>query len=121
MANNKKPQIVGIINQNVIDLLGLTIKPIPIHLGTSNITHMKSEHPVDFNNHFSQLGNILSSPDYVAQHPKDGSIQYFKKYTSYVVVAVRVSSSGIFYARSIYEITEKRFNNYNKAGTIKKI
>lgn len=117
-----KPKIVGKINQRVIDLLELVItSDTLILLGKSNIEHMKNEHPEDFEKYFHELENILSSPDYVAKHPKDGSVQYIKIIDVHVIVAVRVSSKGTFFARSIYGITNRRFENYNRAGTIKKV
>lgn len=112
---------VGNINQRVISLLGLDIAvDTPIFLGDSNIEHMKNEHPEDYEKYFHELQNILMTPDYVALHPKDNSTQYFKRFDVYVVVAVRVSKKGIYFARSIYEIPDRRFENYKRAGTLKK-
>lgn len=72
-----KPEQVGVINQQVIKKLGLSIKEnTPIMLGETNIEHMKSEHPDDFEKYFNQLKNILSAPDYIAKHPKKPSIEY---------------------------------------------
>lgn len=112
---------VGKISQRVIDLLGLSVKPeTPIYLGKTNIEHMKNKHPGDFAKYFQELENIIALPDYIAKHPKDGSIQFIKIIDVHVLVGIRVSSKGKFFVRSIYGITQRRFENYNKAGTIKK-
>lgn len=121
MEELKKPKVVGKIDQRVVDLLGLSDAPdTPILLGKTNVEHMKNEHPEDFEKYFHELENIIKSPDYVAMHPKDGSVQYIKIIDVHVIVGVRVSSKGIYFARSIYGIKERRFENYSRAGTIKK-
>jgi hypothetical protein len=98
---------VGEINQRVIDLLGLTVEAgTPIYLSDSNIEHMITKHPFDFEDYGMDLENILKYPDYVGTNPKDRSIEYVKIYVvqnkECIKVAVRVSASGTFFARSLY-------------------
>ena len=67
--------------------------------------------------------NILATPDYVGQNPTDGSIEYVKEFLlagEYVKVAVRLSQSDRYYARSLYVLNNNRVRNYIAKGTLKK-
>ena len=119
-----KPEQVGVINQQVIKKLVLSIKEnTPIMLGETNIEHMKSEHPDDFEKYFNQLKNILSAPDYIAKHPKKPSIEYIKVFydedkKDHVLVAVRASNRGVFYARSLFIMSDEKVEKYRKKGAL---
>lgn len=94
-----------------------------IYLGASNIKHMQKSHPADYAKYGSQISNILASPDYVGQNPSDGSIEYVKEFVAdgeYVKVAVRLSQTDRYYARSIYVLNDNRVKNYIAKGTLKK-
>lgn len=72
-------------------------------MGETNLEHMKNEHPEDFEKYGDKLSEILSSPDYIAKHPNKDSIEYIKVFydeekEDYVLVAVRASQRGIYYA-----------------------
>jgi phage-Barnase-EndoU-ColicinE5/D-RelE like nuclease3 len=119
-----KPEKVGVINQQVIQKLGLSItENTPIMLGETNIEHMKSEHPNDFKKYFKHLSNILSAPDYIAKHPKKTSIEYIKAFydedkEDYVLVAVRASNNGVFYARSLFIMSDEKVKKYREKGAL---
>ena len=93
----KPVQIVGRVNEQVERLLSLSnIKDRNIYFSPSNLEHMKTSHPEDFEKYGSKLSEILSVPDYVGQNPSDGSIEYVKEFFvegEYVKVAVRLSGS----------------------------
>ena len=118
------PKIVGQISPKIESLLGL---PTPldrnIYLGASNLQHMKTSHPEDFAKYGTDMITILAYPDYVGQNPSDGSIEFVKEYkvdNEYVKVAVRLSASDRFYARSLYILNNNRVNNFIAKGTLKK-
>ncbi|MDL0420959.1 PBECR2 nuclease fold domain-containing protein [Caldibacillus thermoamylovorans] len=121
-----KPGKVGKIDDAVISILRLSLDPdTPIFLGKTNIENMKKEHPEVFAKYGKKIPEILNNPDYVAKHPRKDSIQYIKIYydeekQENVLVALRASARGICYARSIYTITDEKFNVYQSAGTLKK-
>jgi len=112
---------VGEISQRVIDLLGLSVDAgTPIYLSTSNIEHMVNSHPHDFESYGMDLENILNHPDYVGTNPKDNSIEYVKLYLvqnkEYIKVAVRVSTSGNYFARSLYSRDVSKMERFIKKG-----
>lgn len=121
MSESTWPKKVGVLDKRVCDILGLTISPgTPILMGLTNVEHMKSSHPEDFEKYFSELENILAKPDYLNQHPKDGSIQYIKVFDAHVMAVVRVSSTGVFFARSIFEMSDQKLQTYRKKNLLKK-
>lgn len=96
----------------------------PIFIGKSNENHMIKKHPEAFLKYGSKIQTILASPDYVAMNNSDDSIEFVKEFKindEYVKVAVRVSNSGKFFARSLYILNSKRVHNFIEKGTLKKI
>ena len=113
---------IGEFSSKIIKLLELNIEAgTPIYISDSNITHMKSSHPEDYNKYGADIATIIASPDYVGKNVKDDSIEFTKEYIingEFIKVAVRVSSSGIFYARSMYILNSNRVKNFIKKGTL---
>lgn len=115
---------VGEISDQVIQLLGLNENAgTPIYLGETNVQHMMQKHPVDYLKYGDRIPEILSVPDYVGMNPKDGSIEYVKEFIiegEYVKVAVRISGTGKYYARSLYVLNPNRVHNFIAKGTLKR-
>lgn len=96
----------------------------PIFISEGNEEHIKKTHPVEYENYFSELSNILDNPDYLGIHPNGRSIQYFKFFgdgPERVLVAVRATNKGTLFVRSLYSVTEEKFNRYLKSGSLKKV
>lgn len=112
---------IGMISQRVIDLLELDLSgAVPIYIGESNIRHMKVNHPDDFEKYGESIEEILAYPDYVGIG-SDASIEYVKEFCvdeKYVKVAVRVSTGGRYYARTMYCLKNSRVENYIRKGTL---
>lgn len=106
-------KVVGKIDEKVINLLGVSVQPgTEIYLGDSNVTHMQKEHPTDFQQYFGQLEDVLFAPDYVALHPSNGSIEYIKVLADHVLVAIRVTSGGTWYARTLFAMSPQKVKKY---------
>ncbi|MEF3302441.1 PBECR3 domain-containing polyvalent protein [Paenibacillus sp. GYB003] len=123
MGNNT---VVGKITQNVIDALQLSLKAdMPIYIGDQNIAHMSKEHPADFQTYFPYLRDILQNPDYVALHPKRGSLEYIKVFREerdvYVLVAVRLTSKKKLFARTLFVMSEDKVAKYREEGSLKRV
>ena len=117
-------QPIAAVTAEVINALGLDCEAdAPIYLGRSNIEHMKESHPEDYEKYSGYIAEILNAPEYVGQNPSDGSIEYVREYKSeqgeFVKVAVRVSHSGRYYARSLYVLRPSRVQNFIRKGTLK--
>ena len=115
-------QLVGAISARVSSALGLDVaEDTPIYLGESNVQHMISRHPADYQKYGAYIPEILAQPDYVGMNAKDGSIEYVKEFVvdgEYVKVAVRVTGTGQFYARSLYVLNNNRVKNFIAKGTL---
>ncbi|EHL78650.1 MULTISPECIES: PBECR2 nuclease fold domain-containing protein [Bacillus] len=122
-----KPEKVGEINEIVINILNLSVSPnTPIFVGETNLKHMRNEHPEDFKKYGDKLTEILNSPDYVAKHPKKDSIEYIKVFydedkDDHVLVAVRASNRGMYYARTLFIMGDEKIQKYKKKGALKQI
>ena len=62
---------VGKINKKVIKIRGLDYeREKTIFIGDSNICHMKSEHPNDFEKYGNRIKDIIENPTYLARNKK---------------------------------------------------
>ena len=115
---------VGRITKHVSTLLGLSIADNePIYIGHTNIEHMKSSHPKDFERYGADLSLILQEPDYVGLNKKDNSLEFVKEYkvgNEFVKVAVRVSGGNKYLARSLYVLNNERVLRYIAKGTLRR-
>lgn len=118
-------EIIGYISPSVIKTLHLTIQPnTPVYIGESNIEHIKKRHPYEYDRYYKDIGIIISSPDYVGLNPKDGSILFVKLYkvkNDYVRVAVKITSSGKCFAKTLHSLSTCNAERYLKKGTLKKL
>jgi len=108
---------IGVITAQVIKILGLDIIPdTPIYLGDTNIAHMEANHERDFGLYGDLIEEIIASPTYVGY--KKGSIEYIKEISEYVKVAVRVSSDGDYFARTLYTMNPDKVEKMVAKGNI---
>ena len=108
---------IGCFSPKVIDLLGLSVTAgTPIFIGKTNIDHMKASHPDDFDKYFPCMEDILENPDWVIPDPEGGGIQFIKQMDFRVIVAVRASGSGAFYARTIFVMFKPKIDKYAARG-----
>lgn len=116
---------VGCFTQEVIDLLELDLKAdTPIFIGDSNIEHIKSRHPYEYEKYFCDIEGIIATPDYVGLNPKDKSIAFVKEYiiaSEYVRVAVRITSNNKCYAKTLHLLSTCNAERYISKGTLKKL
>lgn len=116
---------IGYISQDIIDLLELDVAAgTPIYIGESNIEHIKNRHPYEYQKYYPYIKEIISSPDFVGKNPSDGSISYVKIFQldkEYIRVAVRVTSSGTPYAKSLHLLSTCNAERYIERGTLKKL
>ncbi len=114
---------IGEFSSQVINTLNLNIVAgTPIYIADTNLEHMQSSHPADYSRYRNDISLIIATPDYVGLNTKDNSIEFTKEYMvndEFVKVAVRVSASNVYYARSLYVLNTNRVRNFIKKGTLK--
>lgn len=124
ITSGATPAQIGSISAEVIATLGLALTAgEPIYLGQTNIDHMQGRHPQDYAKYGAHIALILREPDFVGINPKDQSLEYVKEFViagEFVKVAVRVSTAGRYYARSLYVLNASRVHNFVAKGTLKK-
>ncbi len=118
-------EIIGYISQSVIKTLGLNILPdTPVFIGESNIEHIKNRHPYEFDKYYRDISMIINAPDYVGINPKDNSILFVKLYYingEYIRVAVRITASGRYFAKTLHSLSTCNAERYLKKGTLKRL
>lgn len=116
--------VIGRLDESIAALLGIEMPDDPlIYLGEQNIDHMIARHPEDYARYGDRISEIVSHPDYVYFDPSDRSVEFIKEFVvfgEYVKVAVRATSSGALYARTLYVINSQRVENYIKSGKLKR-
>ena len=107
---------IGKVSNKIIKILGLEYeKEEPIFIGEANIKHMKEEHPEDFEKYGSYIEDIINNPTYLARNEKKNSIEFIKEYkidNDYVLIAVRVSSNNVHFARTMYIMADEKVKKY---------
>lgn len=116
---------IGEFSQKIVDMLNLDISAgTPIYIGDSNIEHIKSRHPYEFEKYFDQISEIISEPDYIGQNPHDASILFVRLYKiadEYIRVAVKISPYGNCYAKTLHLLSTSNAERYIEKGTLKKL
>lgn len=120
-----KRQLVGHISSKIVKALGLDVLAgTPIYISDNNILHIRETHSDAYMKYFNDLEDIISNPDYIGiAGVAIPSIEYVKQYKvndEYVNIAVRATSNGIYYVRSMFIIEEGRLNDYIRKGKLKK-
>ena len=108
---------VGVITAQVIQILGIAIEPdTPIFLGETNIAHMETDHGKEYALYGKLIEQIISYPTYVGY--RKGTIEYIKELSEYVKIAVRVSSDGTYYVRTLYTLNPDKVENMVAKGNL---
>ena len=118
---------IGELNQDIIDLLHLDLKPQNIYIWSSRIREHCEKHkeeyssPNEFYNAVKSIPQIISSPDYVGLH-SNGNIQFVKKFNDISLVGIKIiKNNNSLLFRTIYPITEDKLNHQLRIKKIRKI
>lgn len=64
-------QKIGTFEKHIIELLELDIVPgTPIFIGESNVSHIKSRHPYEFDKYLPDIEHIVKNPGLCWNKPK---------------------------------------------------
>ena len=66
---------------------------------------------------YSLIPEIIEKPDYLGVRKKDLSIQFIKRYSDNMLVAVRMDSKGKLLFRTMYTITDSQLSDYLRKGS----
>ena len=118
-------QKVGCFTQEVIEMLELELAAeTPIYIGASNVAHIKNRHPYEYEKYFLHISDIISMPDYVGKNPSDNSITFVKfdkTADEYIRVAVRVTTKGVAFVKTLHLLSTVNAERYIEKGTLKSL
>lgn len=118
-----KPDIIAFLEKKAPNLISKVNFEREILFWKDRLKHTEL-HKKDFqsDNEFysclENIPNIIEEPDYIGIHPKDNGISFIKDYSSHVIVAVRVSASGILSYRTMYPLMDAQLTNYIEKGFV---
>lgn len=98
--------------------MGLQCAPGPIYIGLSNIQHIMTKHPAECALYLQSIPAIISEPDFVGVHPRQGGVEFVKMFDQSVMVSIRLSAKGTLYVRSLYAVNDERIQEYLRKGTL---
>lgn len=114
---------IGELSQEVIDTLGLDLKPQNINIWSTRIEEHCEKHkkeyssPTAYNQAVKSIPLIISQPDYVGLHKKNGNLEYIKKLDDISLVGVQIlKGGGNLLFRTIFPISEVKLKNSIKSG-----
>lgn len=122
-----KPQKVGSISQETIDLINKELKlnigvvPSEIKIGPTNIEHIRNNHEEVYDNHLDKIPDIIANADYIAIHPSGKSIEYIKECEPNLLVAVRIKNTGPLWVKSCFIIEDFKLQQYIDSKTTIKL
>ena len=117
---------VGRFTSEYMGLVGVTRPECNIVLWEDRFFYIQKhitdfERADDFIRSVECIPEIIASPDYIGMHPTKNSIEYIKRFDKIMLAAVRFKPAGNLAVRSLFPITEDRFNDYLSSGTIVKV
>lgn len=113
---------IGILSQEIIDLLGIGINPCKIVMWEDRFNYIH-KHIVDFKSAESfrsciaKIPEIIANPDYVAKHPTKNSIEFIKRVDELMIIAVRIRPHGELALRTAFPLSEDQLKDYIQKGT----
>ena len=117
--NTHEIQVVGKLQQEIIDLLGLTLVAGDILMYPGAIKHIQRKRPDDFEKYFQLIPEIISEPDYVGVHPDEpDSVEFVKALDDDVLVAVKLAPEGYLFLSSMYALTPAKVPKRLKSGLL---
>lgn len=119
---------IGELTDEVINLLGLDLKPQNISLWGSRIDEHCEKHKDEYlsannyNQAISKIPLIISEPDYVGVR-NDGNLQYVKRLNEASMIGIKVlkGKKGGLIFRTIFPVTEAKIQAQVRKGFLKEI
>lgn len=114
---------IGELSKEVIETLGLDLKPQNITIWSNRIEEHCEKHksqydsPSNYDQAVKSIPLIIQNPDYVGIHTTSGNIQYIKRLNEISLVGIKVikGNSGLLF-RTIFPITEDKLEHNIRTG-----
>jgi len=121
--------VAGKLNKKELDFIrkknpGLAdrIKDNSVIMWDDRRAHIEKHRPNfkridDLDKYIGAISDIISKPDFIGIRNSDSSLQFIKQFDDNVLVAVRVTTTGILSVRTMYPITDSQISDYIRKGT----
>lgn len=114
---------LGILEPNIADLWGLNEhKNKPILVFDDRIEHVKNRHLKDFGSEeniikaYNNLDTIIKKPDLTFFNSKNNSLEFYKKVSDDICVAIRINYGKVLKVKSWYPVSKNKIINRQKKG-----
>jgi len=120
---NKGAYCVGTFSQHIIDLVNINHQETDILFSKDKIEYtIKHIKEYDDNSEYKILvehtPDIILHPDYLGLHPTGQSIEFIKFMSKIMVVAIRLKPHGVLWVKTVFPITQDKFNLYESSGSL---
>lgn len=119
---------LGILDEEIAEYWEIAEhKNKPILVFADRKQHVIDKHLNDFGSEkeieriYNMLSVIINKPDYVYYNKKTKGLEYYKKLSSNICVAVRVNSGRVLKVKSWYPANENKLKNRMKKDVTKKL
>ncbi len=113
---------VGLLKQEVINILKVNLSPAGIFLLMGGIKHIRNKRYRCFRNYLNEIPEIIKNPEYVGTNPKyPNSVEFLKNIRGKnVLVAINTSPQKILKVSTMYTVTSSKLTNMLEHKRIKK-
>jgi len=71
---------------------------------------MIKNHEEDYNKYFHLIPDMIESPDYIGQNPKEpNSVEIYKVISDHVLIAIKLDPSGYMFLSSMYSLDNGQY------------
>lgn len=104
--NSQQVQTVGRLPDSIIKNYNLSCPSNEVLMYPGVIKHLKKrDHYSMFLTYHEQIPDIITSPDYVGQNPKEpNSIELYKVLDDHLLIAIKLDPQGYFFLSSFYDL-----------------
>ncbi|MGE7219623.1 PBECR2 nuclease fold domain-containing protein [Priestia koreensis] len=99
-------QLVGVIPKSIINYYGLACSNYEVLMPPGVLKHLhRRGHWTDFMNYYQDIPNMIASPDYAGQNPKEpDSVELYKIMSDHVLLAIKLNPTTGLFLGSFYTL-----------------
>lgn len=121
---DKGSYCLGFLDSYNISLLKLSLSETKIMISTDKVGYTAKhigeyDSKEEYERIVQQAPEIIAFPDYLGLHPTKQSIEFIKSLDGKIMVlAVRIRNYGVLWVKTIFPITQDKFNLYLQSGSL---
>jgi len=121
---DKGSYCLGILDSYKISLLNLSLQETKIMISNDKVGYTRKhignyDSKEEYERLVQQAPEIIAFPDYLGLHPTKQSIEFIKDIDGKIMVlAVRIRNYGVLWVKTIFPITQDKFNLYLQSGSL---